>query len=354
MISILYFTKPEGGMHNYAKLIEEGYQENEEKTLLFNYYQGRFDYYKQFICLLFGVRTNIVGWFIDSSIYSSDIIHFTDTPIYLGFFIKSIYNRDTKFIITIHDPNPHPEKGLKLLKYFAMIYLNKQLIRLSKSKNNIFIHVHSEKQVIGSYSSSIFSKLPISSLYSEYKKITSVKKNEPLLVLFIGRLEYYKGVDVFIDSVNHYNRNNKHPNKCKFTLAGKGNLESKSYPPVNMNLINKFLTNEEFINLIENAHLLVFPYRQATQSGVLNMAISLNKPVVVSNVGALSEYVIDKETGILVEELSSEKLAKIYSQLENDSIFVEEMSKNTLKFKKTLFSKKTIAKILDQIKGLTE
>jgi len=43
------------------------------------------------------------------------------------------------------------------------------------------------------------------------------------------------------------------------------------------------------------------PYLEATQSGVLNIAYGFNKPVIVTDVGGLSEDVIEGETGFVVK-----------------------------------------------------
>ena len=53
----------------------------------------------------------------------------------------------------------------------------------------------------------------------------------------------------------------------------------------------------------------VLPYRSATQSGILNMAYGFNKPVLITNVGGLAEFVVEDQTGVIVNESSPDSIA---------------------------------------------
>ena len=75
-------------------------------------------------------------------------------------------------------------------------------------------------------------------------------------------------------------------------------------------LINKFIPNEEVAKYYNAADVLILPYRSATQSAVLNVAYSFRKPVIVTNVGGLSEFVVDNSTGIIVKPDSPEEIAE--------------------------------------------
>jgi D-inositol-3-phosphate glycosyltransferase len=49
------------------------------------------------------------------------------------------------------------------------------------------------------------------------------------------------------------------------------------------------------------ADLVVQPYKSATQSGVTQIAYHFNKPMMITNVGGLSEMVPDGKVGFVVE-----------------------------------------------------
>ena len=56
--------------------------------------------------------------------------------------------------------------------------------------------------------------------------------------------------------------------------------------------------------------LVVLPYEDATQSGVIQVAYSFDKPVLATRVGGLPDVVFDKETGYLVEPKRPDLIAE--------------------------------------------
>jgi glycosyltransferase involved in cell wall biosynthesis len=68
--------------------------------------------------------------------------------------------------------------------------------------------------------------------------------------------------------------------------------------------------NEEVGEYYLASDLNILPYRSATQSGILNVSYGFLKPVLVTNVGGLSETVINGKTGIVIEPNSPEAIVK--------------------------------------------
>jgi glycosyltransferase involved in cell wall biosynthesis len=73
-------------------------------------------------------------------------------------------------------------------------------------------------------------------------------------------------------------------------------------------------------NYYSIADIVVLPYLNATQSGVLNIAYGFRKPVVVTDVGGLSEDVVEGKTGYVVKPGKSEFIAEgIFKFMKNRS-----------------------------------
>lgn len=51
--------------------------------------------------------------------------------------------------------------------------------------------------------------------------------------------------------------------------------------------------------LFQNCSCVVLPYTEASQSGVLSMAYYFGKPVIVSNLPGLREFVVHNKTGYI-------------------------------------------------------
>ncbi len=133
--------------------------------------------------------------------------------------------------------------------------------------------------------------------------------------LFFGYVRKYKGLDILFDAFKLAIKNEP---KLKLLVAGefydnpepyvdqikKLNIES------DVKLFNQFIPNEEVQKYYMASDLVVLPYRSATQSGILNVAYGFNKPVLVTNVGGLSEFVVNEKTGLIVPPESPEEIAK--------------------------------------------
>ena len=70
---------------------------------------------------------------------------------------------------------------------------------------------------------------------------------------------------------------------------------------VNFRLINRWIDDSEIGSFFCGKNIVtVLPYLNATQSGVINVAMMYRSLVIASNTGGLNEQVQDKETGLLV------------------------------------------------------
>ncbi len=70
-----------------------------------------------------------------------------------------------------------------------------------------------------------------------------------------------------------------------------------------------YITDDEIAEVFGKAQVCVLPYKSATQSGVIATAYSFQMPVIASDVGGLSEYISEGDTGLLVPPNNPEALA---------------------------------------------
>ncbi len=123
------------------------------------------------------------------------------------------------------------------------------------------------------------------------------------LALYFGLIRPYKGVDLFFEASKHLL---DIPDLKMLAVGevygGKSILENqiKSLAQVRAEFIDRYIPNEEVSLYFRASDLVVLPYRSATQSGVVPIAYACNRPVVVTDVGGLSEVVSDGESGYIV------------------------------------------------------
>jgi len=133
-------------------------------------------------------------------------------------------------------------------------------------------------------------------------------------LLSFGLVRKYKGLDLLIRALA--NKKLQHL-PLKLIVAGEFYDDFESYRKLveelgvydKVIMENTFIPNAEVVRYFCAADLVVQPYRDATQSGVTQVAYHFDKPMVVSNVGALPEMVPDGKAGYVVEP-DDEAIAK--------------------------------------------
>ena len=138
-------------------------------------------------------------------------------------------------------------------------------------------------------------------------------------ILFFGRIWKYKGLKHLIEAEPLISR--AVPN-ARIVIAGEGD-DFEPYrrlmaSPERFEVHNRFITTGHRNELFQQASVVVLPYIEATQSGVIPLAYSFAKPVVATRVGAIADAVEDGVTGRLVPPADTESLAAAVIELLRD------------------------------------
>jgi glycosyltransferase involved in cell wall biosynthesis len=76
-----------------------------------------------------------------------------------------------------------------------------------------------------------------------------------------------------------------------------------------VHFVDRYVDNEEVETFFVASDLVVLPYVSATQSGIVQIALAFDRPVVVTAVGGLPEVVTPGKTGFIVPPADPEALA---------------------------------------------
>src|SRR5204863_3580023 len=141
-------------------------------------------------------------------------------------------------------------------------------------------------------------------------------KGEEHLVLFFGRIWEYKGLEYLIRAEPLITA--RVPD-ARILIAGQGEDFSRyarmMVHPDRFVVHNEFISEDRAADYFRRASVVVLPYIEASQSGVIPMAYSAAKPVVATTVGGLPEMVEDGRTGYLVPPRNELQLADAVTRL---------------------------------------
>ena len=144
----------------------------------------------------------------------------------------------------------------------------------------------------------------------------------------VGRMEAYKGLDLFVEALELLAERNMHPAIC---VAGAGlaleELKKRFIRLPNSTVVARRLNSKELPQIISMSRSIVLPYREASQSGVAWQALALGVPVVATNVGGLGDFVREVGSGWLVPKCSAPSLAGVLEHLITTEGAFEEKAK---------------------------
>ena len=245
-------------------------------------------------------------------------------------------------ITTFHDIEPHLGEYSKVRNFIPYL--------LRKNSNQIIVHGNRLKnQIITKYdiSNEIVNSVPIGEHETEPFKMYEKPglKEDGKLILFFGRIYEYKGLKYLIQAEPMITREIP---SAKIIIAGVGENFEK-YEEMMINKENFIVYNyripyQQGAELFQRSSIVVLPYIEGSQSGVIPTAYSFKKPVVVTDVGSIPEIVDDGVTGFIIPPKNSNKLAEAVIKLLNDNTLRENMGENAYMKLKTDLSWDNIAK----------
>ncbi len=201
-------------------------------------------------------------------------------------------------------------------------------------------------------------------LYDHYGDITDKTEAKKALgldvktnyMLFFGFIRDYKGLDILLQAMDdEYIKSNN----IKLLVAGEFYTDSKPY----FDLIDKhglkdivimsndFIPDSKVALYFNASDVVVQPYKDATQSGVTQIAYHFETPIITTNVGGLAEIVPDGEVGFVTAPNVSEiqnAIVKFYKE-EKSSQFEENVRRLKIKY-----SWDNMLDVVDEVAAMTE
>jgi D-inositol-3-phosphate glycosyltransferase len=173
-------------------------------------------------------------------------------------------------------------------------------------------------------------------------------------ILFFGFIREYKGLDILLEAIADELVKNIN---IKLIVAGEFYSNEEEYKSLieKLDIQEKVILRTDYIpdNMVNQyfcaASLITQPYKSATQSGVTQIGYHFNKPMLVTNVGGLSEIIEDGKCGYVVNPDSKSIAAALFDFFENNR---EAMMSEEVKAAKQKFSWENFTKSIFEINNL--
>lgn len=205
------------------------------------------------------------------------------------FFLELLLKRSNIQVLRcMHDAKPHP--GDKLIP-------NWYVRRLAKTSTvNIFFSDAVKKEF------SYLEKKSISLRLFE-TKINDAIKRDTSRVLFVGRVKKYKGLPLLAAAWELI-----HSSELTLRISGSG----KGIPRFlrdHSDVENKWLSDDELNNEIAGAKMIVLPYLEASQSGLIPIARASGTIIVCTPLEGLVEQLTDRDTYVISDDFTAKAFA---------------------------------------------
>lgn len=219
-------------------------------------------------------------------------------------------NKKTRILVICDNVLPHEKRsGDKIFTRYFFKVVDFFIVLSNKVKDDLLLIKSNAKYKILPH--------PIYSNFGEpVEKIEAKKKlglTDKNLILFFGFIRDYKGLDVLLKSMSELRNED-----IKLIVAGEFYTDKDKY----LNLINELKIKDKvylYIDFIPTSEVkyyfsasdaVILPYKDATQSGIVQIAMNFRKPVIATNVGGLGEVVLSNQTGFIVDKDNPKALAE--------------------------------------------
>ncbi|MCX7998420.1 MAG: glycosyltransferase family 4 protein, partial [Leptospiraceae bacterium] len=162
----------------------------------------------------------------------------------------------------------------------------------------------------------VFGSIDVAVIPNPIEKVENeVEKSfDPIKILYIGRLEWYKGIHVLVEAFKNLKKDN-----LRLFIAGKGpefeKIKKSSCLDKRIIFLG-FVSEKKKQELLKETNLTVIPSLWCEPFPIIALeSLASGTPIVASNIGGLPEIVKDGYNGKLFEPGNSKELRDVLEKL---------------------------------------
>lgn len=258
--------------------------------------------------------------------FAPDVVHVLDVHPWASLIARMVPAVPLAF--SLHDPELHSGEDRGVRALMMRLTTNDMLTRASL----VFVHADRWIKGVAARTNGAVRAMtllpgPIADLVPEdFQRAANT-------VLFIGRIVGYKGLDVLLQAIPHIRASVP---SARFAIVGEGSLAPyagalRAHSDA-IDIVNRYVADAEMAEWLARCAIVVLPYRDATQSGIVPLAFSASDAVVATDVGAFAEIVRSGENGLLIPPGDPGALTAAVVKLLRDDDFARALGDNGRRF----------------------
>lgn len=251
-------------------------------------------------------------------------------------------------VVTVHDTLPHSGERLSLWQKRYRLYQTLQ----RESADILITHGEELAQVLRTITKrssrtvlsiphGVLGRLPGDRTPAQYRMSGSI--------CFIGRMQAYKGLDVFLDAVDLLSARSA---PFHAVIAGRGpsldDLRPDFEQRQEVTLVDRYLTRHELLQTVDDSAAVALPYRDGTQTGIGLLAVGRGRPIVASQVGSIPEVCREGVNGCLVPPGDPQALADALERILTDRSLAHSLARGAEALAESDFSWRAVAHLTTQ------
>ena len=312
----------------------------------YQFYQNIFNSSNKLISLiryLFGsIRSHFHARLNSCNIFHYHLFGASSLVLFNMFLAKLLFG---KIVVTIHDVRSFSSNAESVFYTRLIYFLTDSILTHNRFSRKEIVRYHKslDKKITiiphGNY-------LPFIDLHEDQEE-SRLKLGIDLdkkVLLFFGMIKKVKNLDLLLLAMPEIIKRNS---KVILLIAGKPWKDDFSYYQEiidRLKIHNNCVLNIKFIAHQDVKHyycatdIVILPYKEIYQSGVLMMSLCFGKPVVISDLDSFKEIVNDQETALFFKSGDISSLSNVInSALENHDL-LEKVRTQGLELVKTKYS----------------
>ena len=259
------------------------------------------------------------------------VIYAPMTHLFNGIILRLMSRLNIKYVLTMHDSVTHKGDKEFILNLLLKTDVNcsTQIICLTENvKNRVSELYHISK-------SNIF-VIPHGAFNYGKSSVRGLIKNSIIKILFFGRIIKYKGLDLLLSSLIILKKKNI-STSLVLKIYGNGDIgpykflisEARNLG-IEIDIENRWIEEVELASIFNEVDICAIPYIEASQSGVISIALAAGVPVIATPVGGIVEQ-LQFGGGLLSDSVTADAYSKAISKIINSPNLYLELSKSAIR-----------------------